>query len=133
MINLPTFSEPQSPATRLQQAIDSTNKTQPNRPFAAFYSRVFTPPCFKKKCKKSKRFSRRNFPAEHPMPGNIFISHVISPIASPQRTIITSGYSEPERVKMVQALGAGSYGKNTYSLDKLGLAVRKERDRPVDG
>ena len=47
-----------------------------------------------------------------------------------QRAIIVSGFSETERVSKAQALGAGSYVKKPYVLEKLGLAVREELDRP---
>jgi two-component system, cell cycle sensor histidine kinase and response regulator CckA len=47
------------------------------------------------------------------------------------RAIIVSGFSETERVSRAQALGAGAYVKKPYILEKLGLAVRKELDRPA--
>lgn len=46
-----------------------------------------------------------------------------------QKALITSGYSETERVKEVQRLGAGQYIKKPYSLEKIGLAVRAELDK----
>ena len=46
-----------------------------------------------------------------------------------QKTIIVSGYSETERVKKAQELGAGAYVRKPYILEKIGLAVRKELDR----
>jgi CheY-like chemotaxis protein len=46
-----------------------------------------------------------------------------------QRAIIVSGFSETERVKKIQALGAGAYVKKPYVLETLGLAVRKELDQ----
>jgi DNA-binding NarL/FixJ family response regulator len=48
-----------------------------------------------------------------------------------QRAIIVSGFSETERVSKAQAMGAGAYVKKPYVLEKLGLAVRKEIDRPA--
>jgi signal transduction histidine kinase/CheY-like chemotaxis protein len=48
-----------------------------------------------------------------------------------QRAIIVSGFSETERVSRAQALGAGSYVKKPYVLEKIGLAVRKELGRPA--
>ncbi len=48
-----------------------------------------------------------------------------------QRAIIVSGFSETERVSRSQALGAGTYVKKPYVMEKLGLAVRKELDRLV--
>lgn len=46
-----------------------------------------------------------------------------------QKAIIVSGFSESDRVKDAQALGAGAYVKKPYVMEKLGLAVRKEIDR----
>ncbi|MBI5603751.1 MAG: PAS domain S-box protein [Deltaproteobacteria bacterium] len=46
-----------------------------------------------------------------------------------QKAIIVSGFSESERVKAAQSLGAGAYVKKPYIREKLGLAVRKELDR----
>jgi len=46
-----------------------------------------------------------------------------------QRAIIVSGFSETERVRAAQALGAGGYVKKPYIMERLGLAVRKELDR----
>jgi len=46
-----------------------------------------------------------------------------------QKAIVVSGFSESERVKKAQALGAGPYVKKPYILERLGLAVRKELDR----
>jgi DNA-binding NarL/FixJ family response regulator len=46
-----------------------------------------------------------------------------------QKAIITSGYSESERVKALQQLGVGVYVQKPYTLESLGVAVRKELDR----
>ncbi len=46
-----------------------------------------------------------------------------------QKAIITSGFSETERVKAVKRMGAGAYVKKPYLLEKLGLAVRTELDK----
>ncbi|MFO7569116.1 MAG: PAS domain S-box protein, partial [Smithellaceae bacterium] len=43
-----------------------------------------------------------------------------------QKAIIASGFSETERVFEAQRLGAGTYIKKPYSIEKLGLAIRKE-------
>lgn len=43
-----------------------------------------------------------------------------------QKAIIVSGFSETERVIRAQELGAGSYVKKPYVLEKLGLAIKKE-------
>ena len=46
-----------------------------------------------------------------------------------QKAIIVSGFSETERVREVQRLGAGAYVKKPYLLEKIGLAVRDELER----
>ena len=46
-----------------------------------------------------------------------------------QKTIIASGYSESARVKEAQLLGAGTYVKKPYLLEKIGRAIRSELDR----
>lgn len=46
-----------------------------------------------------------------------------------QKAIITSGFSESERVKALQQLGVGVYIQKPYTLEKLGVAVRRELDR----
>jgi two-component system, cell cycle sensor histidine kinase and response regulator CckA len=46
-----------------------------------------------------------------------------------QKAVIVSGFSESDRVRAAQALGAGVYVKKPYVLKKLGLAVRRELDR----
>ena len=46
-----------------------------------------------------------------------------------QRAIIVSGFSETERVKKAQELGAGEYVLKPYIREHLGLAVRRELDR----
>ena len=46
-----------------------------------------------------------------------------------QKAIIVSGFSETERVKEIQRLGAGSYVKKPYLLEKIGHAVRLELDK----
>jgi PAS domain S-box-containing protein len=47
-----------------------------------------------------------------------------------QKAIIVSGFSETDRVSTAQSLGAGAYVRKPYLLERLGLAVRKELDRP---
>ncbi|OGP73064.1 MAG: hypothetical protein A2Y80_03180 [Deltaproteobacteria bacterium RBG_13_58_19] len=49
------------------------------------------------------------------------------------KTIITSGFTETERVKAAQGLGAGAYLKKPYTMERLGLAVRTELDRENPG
>ncbi len=43
-----------------------------------------------------------------------------------QKAIIASGFSETERVKEAQALGAGRYIKKPYTLKNIGMAVKEE-------
>jgi DNA-binding NtrC family response regulator len=43
-----------------------------------------------------------------------------------QKAIIASGFSETERVRKAQKLGAGAYVRKPYLLEKIGLAVKKE-------
>ena len=50
-----------------------------------------------------------------------------------QKAIIASGYSESERVKALQKLGAGAYIQKPYTLEKIGVAVRAELDRSRTG
>ncbi|MEA3437404.1 MAG: response regulator, partial [Thermodesulfobacteriota bacterium] len=46
-----------------------------------------------------------------------------------QKAIIASGFSETDRVKEVQRLGAGAYVKKPYTLEKIGLAVKTELEK----
>jgi len=46
-----------------------------------------------------------------------------------QKAIIASGFSETDRVKEVQRLGAGAYVKKPYTFEKIGLAVKTELKR----
>ncbi|MFH0995670.1 MAG: PAS domain S-box protein [Pseudomonadota bacterium] len=48
-----------------------------------------------------------------------------------QKAIIVSGYSETDRVKKAQELGAGAYVRKPYVMEKIGLAIRKQLDRSV--
>ncbi|MCP3901883.1 MAG: response regulator, partial [Desulfobacteraceae bacterium] len=43
-----------------------------------------------------------------------------------QKAIITSGFSETDRVKETQRFGAGEYIKKPYSFEKIGFAVKNE-------
>lgn len=43
-----------------------------------------------------------------------------------QKAIIASGFSETERVKEAQRLGAGTYVKKPYTIETIGIAVKKE-------
>jgi signal transduction histidine kinase len=46
-----------------------------------------------------------------------------------QKAIITSGYSETDRVREAQKLGATSYVKKPYLLDKIGQVIKTELDK----
>jgi PAS domain S-box-containing protein len=46
-----------------------------------------------------------------------------------QRAIITSGFSETERIREAQRLGAGRYVRKPYTLEAIGAAVRAELDK----
>jgi PAS domain S-box-containing protein len=48
-----------------------------------------------------------------------------------QRSVIASGYSESERVKEAQKIGAGVYIKKPYLIEKFGRAVKKELENRV--
>jgi len=41
-----------------------------------------------------------------------------------QKAIIASGFSETDRVKEAQQLGAGAYINKPYTLERIGLAVK---------
>ncbi|MDY6793485.1 MAG: ATP-binding protein [Thermodesulfobacteriota bacterium] len=50
-------------------------------------------------------------------------------ISSGQKAIIASGFAENERVREAQRLGAGQYIKKPYTLEKIGLAIKRELSR----
>lgn len=50
-------------------------------------------------------------------------------ISPTQKAIIVSGFSESDRVKQAQNLGAGPYIKKPYVLEKIGIAIREELSR----
>lgn len=43
-----------------------------------------------------------------------------------QKAIITSGFSETNRVREAQKLGVGAYVKKPYMLENIGMAIKKE-------
>ncbi len=43
-----------------------------------------------------------------------------------QKAIVASGFSETDRAKEVERMGAGQYIKKPYTMEKIGLAVKKE-------
>ena len=47
-----------------------------------------------------------------------------------QKAIIASGYATSDKVIETQKLGAGKYIRKPYTMEKIGLAVRNELDRP---
>jgi CheY-like chemotaxis protein len=48
----------------------------------------------------------------------------IQKIAPGQKALIASGFSETERVRAAQALGAGQYIRKPYTFETIGLAVK---------
>jgi PAS domain S-box-containing protein len=46
-----------------------------------------------------------------------------------QRAILVSGFSETDRVKEAQKLGAGAYVKKPYAMERIGIAIRKGLSR----
>jgi YesN/AraC family two-component response regulator len=46
-----------------------------------------------------------------------------------QKAIIASGYSETDRVKEAQRLGAERYVRKPYTIETIGLAVKKELEK----
>ena len=46
-----------------------------------------------------------------------------------QKAVIVSGFSETEQVSQALALGAGTYVRKPYTLEKIARAVREELDR----
>jgi two-component system, cell cycle sensor histidine kinase and response regulator CckA len=46
-----------------------------------------------------------------------------------QKAIITSGFSNTDKVKETQKLGAGEYVKKPYLFEKIGIAIKKELEK----
>ena len=46
-----------------------------------------------------------------------------------QKAIMASGFSETDRVKEAQKLGAGAYIRKPYTMGKIGLAIKKELEK----
>ncbi len=46
-----------------------------------------------------------------------------------QKAIIVSGFSETDRVRRIQEMGAGEFVRKPYTMEKIGLGIRKELDR----
>ncbi len=50
-----------------------------------------------------------------------------------QKAIIASGFSETDRLKEAQRLGAGAYVKKPYLIETIAYAVRDELDKNISG
>ena len=50
-------------------------------------------------------------------------------ISPKQKAIIVSGFSETERVRKAQEIGAGAYVEKPYVMEKIGVAIRDELNR----
>jgi nitrogen-specific signal transduction histidine kinase/CheY-like chemotaxis protein len=50
-----------------------------------------------------------------------------------QKAILVSGFSETERVREAQQLGAGAYVRKPYIMEKIGVAIRDELLRVATG
>ena len=48
-----------------------------------------------------------------------------------QKAVIATGYSETDRVKEAQSIGAGIYLQKPYTFEKLGQSIRNELDGPL--
>ena len=46
-----------------------------------------------------------------------------------QKALIVSGFSETDRVKEAQRLGAGTYVKKPFLLEKIGIAIKEELEK----
>jgi two-component system cell cycle sensor histidine kinase/response regulator CckA len=46
-----------------------------------------------------------------------------------QKAVVVSGFSETDRVKRMQELGAGAFVRKPYLLEQIGTVIRKELDR----
>lgn len=46
-----------------------------------------------------------------------------------QKAIIVSGFSETDRVKKTQEMGAGTFVRKPYDLEKIGIAIKNELER----
>jgi len=47
-----------------------------------------------------------------------------------QRAVITSGFSETDRVKQALELGVSAYVRKPYLLENIGMALRKALTEP---
>jgi PAS domain S-box-containing protein len=53
----------------------------------------------------------------------------IREIRQSQKVILVSGFTETDRVKQAQMLGAGAFVRKPYVMERLGREIRKELDR----
>jgi CheY-like chemotaxis protein len=53
----------------------------------------------------------------------------INKIRPGQKAVIASGYAKTKEVDMAQELGAGKYIRKPYTLEKIGVAVKKELEK----
>ena len=49
------------------------------------------------------------------------------------KAVIASGFSETDRVREALQLGAGPYIKKPYTMEKIGVAIKKRLRQPYDG
>ncbi|NJL59526.1 MAG: response regulator [Desulfobacteraceae bacterium] len=49
-----------------------------------------------------------------------------------QKALIISGFAETDEVREAQKLGAGAYVRKPYTIETLGMAIRKELRRNPD-
>ena len=49
-----------------------------------------------------------------------------------QKVIIVSGYSASSKIQEAQKLGAGQFVKKPFTIEELGIAVKKELERQHD-
>ena len=52
----------------------------------------------------------------------------IRQISKDQKAVIASGFSKTEKVKAAMALGAGTYIKKPYTIEKIASAIRQVLD-----
>ena len=53
----------------------------------------------------------------------------ISEVKPHQKAVIASGFSETDRVREAQRLGAGAYVKKPYTIETIGIVIKKELNK----
>lgn len=48
-----------------------------------------------------------------------------------QKAVVVSGFSETDQVRKTMKMGAGEFVRKPYTLEKIGLAIRRELDRNI--